>query len=340
MKKQNFNLIVMFTIVGILTLQSCRDEKSILTTIPEITPKELAIEILQDKEKIQFVQSIYDSENVEFLNGEIIQKMPLKMRNAILEENTDTTTNADDIPVMTAEASIQNIYVDGSYSYISQDKTTEDMRFIEELNLHPQPEKEKAVKTVVNNNTLYLYNSDGDLISNQVISEINFKPMLDSLKNYLAEQVSTSPSNTPQAVREKGNRMLRQAIAGGMKVISQNANEIILETNVENNSSVSKNKVNATAVRKMVIHYSPDMTRMYSQYIYIGNQLTNSIEIEYAKSTESYLSNKTKSLSISYFPSSNIKVKKQKTLMMRSNGTPYIQCNQETYKKNQVIYHF
>ena len=51
--------------------------------------------------------------------------MPQKMRKAILEENTDTITNADEIPIMSAESSTQNIFVDGTYSYISQDKTTE-----------------------------------------------------------------------------------------------------------------------------------------------------------------------------------------------------------------------
>ena len=53
------------------------------------------------------------------------------MRKAILEENTDTITNADEIPIMSAESSTQNIFVDGTYSYISQDKTTEEMRLIE-----------------------------------------------------------------------------------------------------------------------------------------------------------------------------------------------------------------
>ena len=144
MKKQNFILFfITIVIVNITALQSCKDEKAIPTTITEITNKELAIEILQEKEKVQFALSITNSENEEFYNGEIIQKMPQKMRKAILEENTDTITNADEIPIMSAESSTQNIFVDGTYSYISQDKTTEEMRLIEELNLHKQPEKRK-----------------------------------------------------------------------------------------------------------------------------------------------------------------------------------------------------
>lgn len=78
MKKQNF---IFFSptlpLVNATILQSCKDEKTIPTTI-KITNKELAIEILQEKEKVQFAQSITDSENAEFYNGEIIQKMPQK----------------------------------------------------------------------------------------------------------------------------------------------------------------------------------------------------------------------------------------------------------------------
>ena len=342
MKKHNLILFfIAILLVNITALQSCKDEKAIPTTITEITNKELAIEILQEKEKVQFAQSITNSENAEFYNGEIIQKMPQKMRKAILEENTDTITNADEIPIMSAESSTQNIFVDGTYSYISQDKTTEEMRLIEELNLHKQPENEKIAKTIVNNNTVYSYNSSGELIGSETIGEINFKPMLDTLKSYLAEQAISSPSNAPQKIREKSSKMLRQAIAGGMRVISQNANEIVLETDLKNNNSVaSTNKMNAPTIKKLVIHYSPDMNRVYSQYIYVGNQLTNSIEMEYAKNNESNLSNKVKSLNSAYFPTSNIKVMRQKTLMMKPDGTPYIKCNQETYTKNQVIYHF
>ena len=121
MKKHNLILFfIAILLVNITALQSCKDEKAIPTTITEITNKELAIEILQEKEKVQFAQSITNSENAEFYNGEIIQKMPQKMRKAILEENTDTITNADEIPIMSAESSTQNIFVDGTYSYISQ----------------------------------------------------------------------------------------------------------------------------------------------------------------------------------------------------------------------------
>ena len=51
MKKQNFILFfITIVIVNITALQSCKDEKAIPTTITEITNKELAIEILQEKE--------------------------------------------------------------------------------------------------------------------------------------------------------------------------------------------------------------------------------------------------------------------------------------------------
>lgn len=51
------------------------------------------------------------------------------------------------------------------------------MCLIEELNLYKQPENEKVAKTIVNNNTVYLYNSSGELISSETIGEINFKPI-------------------------------------------------------------------------------------------------------------------------------------------------------------------
>ncbi len=69
MKKQNFILFfITIVIVNITALQSCKDEKAIPTTITEITNKELAIEILQEKENVQFAQSITNSENEEFYN--------------------------------------------------------------------------------------------------------------------------------------------------------------------------------------------------------------------------------------------------------------------------------
>ncbi|MDD3080180.1 MAG: hypothetical protein PHH37_13930 [Paludibacter sp.] len=114
--------------------------------------------------------------------------MPQKMRKIIFEETTDTIADADEIPIMSAEASSQTIYMNGSYSFTTIDKTTDDMHFIEVLNKYPQPKKERVAKTVVNNNNLELYNSDDELISSQIIDEINFKLMLDSLKAYLEEQ--------------------------------------------------------------------------------------------------------------------------------------------------------
>ena len=72
--------------------------------------------------------------------------------------------SADEIPFTRLSESTQQIYVDGSFDYVLVDKTTNDMKFIETLNVNPQPENEKVCKTEIKDNTVYLYNSEGTLL--------------------------------------------------------------------------------------------------------------------------------------------------------------------------------
>ena len=72
--------------------------------------------------------------------------------------------SADEIPFTRLSESTQQIYLDGSFDYVLVDKTTNDMKFIETLNVNPQPENEKVCKTEIKDNTVYLYNSEGTLL--------------------------------------------------------------------------------------------------------------------------------------------------------------------------------
>ena len=321
-----------------LCFQSCKDEKNATVATVE-TPKEVAIEILQEKEKVQYAEAIYTSENAEFCKGEYIQSLPQQMRMHKAKSSTesDTISNAEEIPIMNSEAITQNIYADGSFSYIVDDKTTDDMLFLEKLNVNPQPENEKVVKTEIKNNVAYLYNSSGELLKSESIGDVSFKPMLDSLQTYLANQAA---SKAPQSMRVKANIALNKATASGMKVISQNSTEVVMEMNMGSSSSTISRRVKSMVAKKAIMRFSPDMSRMYSQKIYEGQQLTQSVEMEYADSNEPNFTNTVKDFSNSMLPNANIKLIKHKILMEKPDGTPFINNNIENYTKNQVIYHF
>ena len=260
MKKIILNFIVFVAIAH--SLQSCKDDKAATETISD-SPKAVAIEISQEKEKVQFSEAIYTPENAEFCKGEYVQSLPqqMRMRRAGASEGNDTITFADDIPVMSAEAITQKIYADGTVSLLSEDKTTEEMKFIETINVHPQPENERVAKTIIKDNKVCLYNSAGELLKTNPVPEMNMKPMLDSLKASMASPVQ----NTPAAQRAKRSAVLQKASASGMRLVSEGPTEVVMEMDMGTSSSSFSSKVKSMVSKKAVMRFSPDMNRMYSQ---------------------------------------------------------------------------
>ncbi len=320
------------------SLQACKDEKAPAASISD-SPKDVAIEISQEKEKVQFSEAIFTPENAEFCKGEYVQSLPqqMRMRRAGASEVNDTITSADEIPVMSVETIAQKIYTDGTISFLSEDKTTEDMKYIETINVHPQPENERVAKTIIKDNVVYLYNSAGELLKSDPAGDINMKPMLDSLQASMASPVQ----NSPAAQRAKRSIAIQKANSSGMRLVSENPTEVIMEMDMGNSSSSLSSRVKTNVSKKAVMRFSPDLTRMYSQKIYEGEQLTQSVEMDYATKEERQFSNiAPDAFKSSGLPDANIKQIRRKSLMAKLDGTPFVINNIETYKKNQVMYNF
>jgi len=264
----------------------------------------------------------------------------MKMKKTGSSEVNDTITSADEIPVTSLVELTQKIFTDGSFNYLSLDKTTEEMKFIEKLNVNQQPENEKVNRTEIKDNTVYLYNSEGELLKTEKLGEINYKPMLDSLQAYLATQHSTASNAPTQLKRIRVNKALAQAVNSGMKVIGQTENEIILEMDMGIAKSTLPQRAKASYTKKAVMRFSPDMTRMYSQKIFEGGQLTQSVEIGFATDNKPQFSNTLQSFENQMLPSANIKFIKQKRLASKPDGTPFIMNNGEIYTKNIIKYNF
>ena len=341
MKKANYILITLAFTTTTFCFQSCKDEKNAADATVE-TPKEVAIEILQEKDKVQYAEAIYTGENAEFCKGEYVQSLPqqMRMQKARSSEGSDTISSAEEIPVASSVAITEHIYTDGGLYYVSEDKTTDDMLFIENINVHNQPENEKIAKTVIKDNVAYLYNSSGELLNTEQLGAMNLKPMLDSLQAYLATQTTSTPSAAPQAMRVKANAAIKKAQANGMQLVSQSSSEVVMEVDMGSSKSSVASRVKSSVSKKAIMRFSPDMSRMYSQKIYEGGQLTQSVEMEFATKDESQFSNAATNLGGSIIPDANIKLIKRKSLMTKRDGTPFIMNNLETYKKNQVNYKF
>lgn len=323
------------------SLESCKEENNSAETLVE-SPKEIAVEILQEKTNVQYAEPIYESENTEFLQGEYVQSIPqrMKMKRSVSSELNDTITSADEIPITSCVEITQKIYSDGTFNYLSLDNTTDDMKFIEKLNVNLQPENEKVHKTEIKDNVVYLYNSEGKLLKSEKLGEMDFKPMLDSLQAYLATQPATA-SNAPQQLKRiKANKALAQAVNSGMKVIAQTENEIVLEMDMGVTKSTLPQRAKASYAKKAIMRFSPDMTRMYSQKIYEGGQLTQSLEIGFATDNKPQFSNKLKGFENQMLPSANVRFIKQKRLAVKPDGTPFVMNNGEIYTKNIVKYNF
>lgn len=123
-----------------------------------------------------------------------------------------------------------------------------------------------------------------------------------------------------------------------MKVVSQSETEIVLEMEMGASSSSLAKRTKSSYSKKAVMRFSPDMTRMYSQKIYEGEQLIQSLEIGFATDDKPQFSNTIKGIENQMFPSANIKFIKQKKLVTKQDGTPFIQTNGEIYSTNTIKY--
>lgn len=342
MKKRKIILIVVSSL-GFICFQSCADKinNSGLEELNE-SSKEVAVQIQQEKTNVQYFEPIYETQNAEFCQGEFVQSLPqrMRMRKSKSEEANDTITSAEEIPITSKIESTQDIYMDGTFKYVSLDKTTDDMKIIEKLNVNPQPESEKVNKTEIKNNMVNLYNSEGKLLKSEKLGDINFKPMIDSLQAYLASQTN-SVSNSPQKLKQlRISRALARATASGMRLVSQSETEVVLEMNMGVTKSSIPLRSKASYVKKAIMCFSPDMTRMYSQKIYEGGQLVQSLEIGFASDNEPQFSNSLSGFDNQMLPTANVKFIKQKRLATKPDGTPYIMNNGELYTKNTVKYNF
>jgi len=208
------------------------------------------------------------------------------------------------------------------------------MKLIESLNVNKQPENETVVKTEIVENVVYLYNSSGNVIKQQAIETTNFKPLLDSLKLYL----SAKEDMGTQVQKVKANIAIRKAEAKGMRVISQNNNEVIVEMNLGNQTSSLSSKINSNVNRKAMMSFSPDMVRMNYQKIYENNQLISQIKNTYIDEVNENFSNTISGYSADMLPIANLKSTFSKKLSFSQNGTPIVVNNIEIYKKNIVNY--
>ena len=133
---------------------------------------------------------------------------------------------------------------------------------------------------------------------------------------------------------------MQKASSSGMRLVSESPSEIIMEMEMGSSNSSLSSRAKAMVSKKAVMRFSPDMSRMYSQKIYEGEQLTQSLEMEYAAKGEPQFSNAAPDAERSFLPESNVKQIRRKSLMARMDGTPFVLNNIETYKKNQVMYNF
>ena len=304
------------------------------------TPKEVAIEIQQEKVNLQYIEPIFANENSEFSQGDYIQSIPqrVKAMKVSASEEGDTIKSADEIPVYTSENINERIYIDGTYNYQSLNTTPSDSSIFNALNVEIQPAQEVAAKTVVKDGTVYLYNKNNEIIQTEQSGNINYSSMLDSIKSALASEKQNSSS--AQGVKAMQSRRLTKTIssakASGMQMVSQSSNEIIMEMNLGSTSESSlPQRVKSSVQKKAVMRFSSDMTRMMEQKIYENNQLIQSVTYEYQEDNQNF-AKKAPAVVRNFLPSSSVKGITYKSLMLKNNGTPYIMVKKENYKKNQV----
>ncbi len=329
-----------YAFLCIVSIQSCKEGVDSIVPI-ETAKKEIAIEILQAKRNVQYSEPIYLDQNEEFFKGAYVQSLPKELKSSKLEQidGYDVISSADEIPMVSLVELTQTIFTDGSFTYSSIDITPDELDFLE--NLHPTlltPE-ERVYRTEIENNVLTLYSTTGNLVSSEYIGEVNFKPMLDSLVAFLASEPSKAGVSSNKTRQAAASKAIANAAAYGMRVISQSQTEVVMEMDMDMGVPSLSNSWKAGSTQKAIMRFSHDLTRMFSQKIYEGDQLVQSLEIGFASESEPNFANSLSGFDSHLLPNANVKFVKQKRLAVKPDGTPIVMNFGEIYSKNIVKYH-
>lgn len=250
----------------------------------------------------------------------------------------DTITSADDLPISKTVCVKETIYDDGSLYYQTIDNSSPDGNIVVKLNVNEQPVDEMITTTEIKNNVVYLYNSSQQLLKSQPIDPINLKPLLDSVQLYIAAHQNSIPQ--AQLVKRE-NAALQKLSAYGMKLVERRDNEIIVSMEIANQPSMLSAKMDIATNKKMLMSFSPDMSRMNYQKMYENDQLVNQTSFTYVdNSKNTNFRNEISGFSNELLPNMNVRQILNQKLSFKADGTPFIQTNVEIYKKNIVKYNF
>lgn len=341
MKKQKSFILALMSLTFIV-FQSCDDKLGNNSANEELaeSAKEVAIEINQEKENYQFIESVYDEKNSEFLQGDMVQSMPQRARSMRVgaTEGGDTIKSADEIPVYTSEEISQKIYVDGTYRYLNLNTTPLDSNILNDLNVYKQPVEEIVSKTIIKDGKAFLYNKSNKLIHMEDVGNYNYSDILDSINIAIADESKTE--STPQGVKALQTHRLTKALnsakLSGMRLISKTNDEIIMEMNLGAASESSlPQRVKSSVQKKAIMRFSGDMTRMIEQKIYENRQLVQSVTYDYQEDNQNFAKKAPASVR-NLLPNSSVKAVTIRSLKIKNNGSPYVSVTKENYKKNQV----
>jgi hypothetical protein len=168
---------------------------------------EAVLEISQEKENYEFIESVYNNGNSEFTQGEFVQS--IRRKSDILTESSgnDTIKCSDDIPEFTSESINQVVFADGTYRYESLNTTPPDSIYINTLNPSVLANQDEIAKTVIVNGVVSLFNADGTVLHTEP-DDTNFSSVLDSIKAAVA--TSEVQNKSTMAKKNKyGNKASR-----------------------------------------------------------------------------------------------------------------------------------
>jgi hypothetical protein len=192
-----------------LVFGSCKT--NLLDSETDSDKKEVALSITQETQQFQYLESLLDSSNVEFLKGEYVQKFLISKATSLRSSSSeeDTITDASEMPIVKYEKLNQSIYTDGTYQIATEDITPDSMKFTKQQLSEPLSDKERISKSVIKDNIMYLYNSNNELLASQEVEELSYSGLLDSIQNESDTATRTRPS-TQKANSIKQGRICKK----------------------------------------------------------------------------------------------------------------------------------
>ncbi len=337
---------IIATITLLLVITGCN--KDSISDIDEIQEpaKKVAIEILQEKERYQFAESIHIDDNAEFLKGEIIQNMPerLRVRKTVASSSGDTIKTADEVPVIHSETITKKIYEDGSSWYEAVNTSNGNDSPFTVLNFAQHAKEDDVGKIIIYDGIANTYNQKNELVGTEKVGDMNYTGMLDDMRVSMAEDQnnSGSPFRLKEIKSQRLAKALQEAEKSGMRVVRQSEDEIVMEIDIEldmslmNNPDVSLHQGEpAIAHRRVVMQFSGDLSQMKTQKIYENKQLVEMISYEYVDNDPS-TPRKAPGVISENIPASNIKSVDYRRLQFMEDGAPYVLVTQEKYIKNKI----